>query len=328
MIIFGQGAIRAHPYVLDEVAAAHEQDRELALRQFDEALFGHISFAMSNAARSLVFGITGGIGIHAPPGAETRRYYQQLTRFSANFALAADMAMGMLGGSLKRREKLSGRLGDVLSLMYLCSATLKRFEDDGRPAEDLPLLHWSMQDALYRTQQALDGVVQNFPNRLMRWLLGTLVFPVGLRLSPPSDHLGHEIAKLMLRPGAARDRLTEGMYLPKAHAPSPHLNPLPHAGEEANESLRNLFIYDENDAIGALEAALASTLECEPLQAELEKARKAGKLKALEELLRISEARDIGLIDAEQALLLERDYALRRKVIMVDDFAADELRVG
>jgi acyl-CoA dehydrogenase len=298
MIIFGQGAIRAHPYVLKEVAAAHEQDRERALQQFDEALFGHISFAMSNAARSLVFGITGGLGIHAPPGAETRRYYQQLTRFSANFALAADMAMGMLGGSLKRREKLSGRLGDVLSLMYLCSATLKRFEDDGRPAEDLPLLHWAMQDALYRIQQALDGVVQNFPNAAMRWLLGTLVFPVGLRLSPPSDRLGHEIAKLMMQPGAARERLTGGMYLPA----------------------------DENDAIGALEAALASTLECEPLQAGLEKARKAGKLKALEELLRIAEARDIGLIDAEQALLLERDYALRRKVIMVDDFAPEALR--
>ncbi|HCI12858.1 MAG: acyl-CoA dehydrogenase [Gallionellales bacterium GWA2_60_142] len=300
MIIFGQGAIRAHPYVLKEVAAAHEQDRERALQQFDEALFGHISFAMSNAARSLVFGITGGLGIYAPPGAETRRYYQQLTRFSANFALAADMAMGMLGGSLKRREKLSGRLGDVLSLMYLCSATLKRFEDDGRSAEDLPLLHWSMQDALYRIQQALDGIVQNFPNPAMRWMLGTLIFPVGLRLSPPSDRLGHEIAKLLMQPGAARDRLTAGMYLPT----------------------------DEQDAIGALEAALASTLECEPLQAELEKARKAGKLKALEELPRIAEARDIGLIDAEQALLLERDYALRRKVIMVDDFAPDELRAN
>jgi acyl-CoA dehydrogenase len=126
------------------------------------------------------------------------------------------------------------------------------------------------------------------------------VFPVGLRLSPPSDRLGHEIAKLLMQPGAARDRLTTGMFIAR----------------------------DENDAIGALDAALASTLECEPLQAELEKARKAGKLKALEELPRIAEARDLGLIDAEQALLLERDYALRRKVIMVDDFAPDELRAN
>lgn len=298
MIIFGQGAIRAHPYVLKEIAAAHEPDRDLAQHLFDEALFAHISFAMSNGARSLVFGITGGLGIHAPPGKQTRRYYQQLTRFSANFALAADVAMGVLGGSLKRHEKLSGRLGDVLSLMYLCSATLKRFEDDGCPEEDLPLMHWAMQDAIYRMQQALDGVVQNFPNAAIRWLLGALIFPVGLRLSPPSDQLGHEIATLLMQPGPARDRLTAGIYVSR----------------------------DEQDAVGALEAALISTLLCEPLQAELDAARKEGKLTARDELARIAEARDIGLIDAEQALQLERDYALRCKVIMVDDFSPAELR--
>ena len=300
MIIFGQGAIRSHPYVLKEVAAAHDQDRRRALHQFDEALFGHISFALSNAARSFVFGLTNGRGIPVPPGSETRRYYQQLTRFSAAFALNADVAMAVLGGSLKRREKISARLGDVLSLLYLCSATLKRFEDDGRPAEDLPLLHWAMQDALYKIQQAFDGTMQNFPNALARWILSVLTFPLGLDLSPPSDRLGHEIATLLMQPGAARDRLTAGMYLPD----------------------------DENDAVGALEAALTSTLLCEPLQAELEKALKSGKLKVLDELARIAEARDTGLISAEQALQLERDYALRRKVIMVDDFTPEQLRAG
>jgi acyl-CoA dehydrogenase len=210
------------------------------------------------------------------------------------------MAMALLGGSLKRREKISARLGDVLSLLYLCSATLKRFEDDGRPAEDLPLLHWAIQDALYGIQQALNGVMQNFPNVLLSWLLRVLIFPLGLRLSPPSDQLGHEIATLLMQPGAARDRLTAGMFVPG----------------------------DEADAVGALEAALASTLQCEPLQAKLEEARKAGKLTGLEELLRISEAREKGIINAEQALQLERDYALRRKVIMVDDFAPEELRGG
>jgi len=300
MIIFGQGAIRSHPYVLKEVAAAHDQDRRRALHQFDEALFGHISFALSNAARSFVFGLTNGRGIPVPPGSETRRYYQQLTRFSAAFALNADVAMAVLGGSLKRREKISARLGDVLSLLYLCSATLKRFEDDGRPAEDLPLLHWAIQDALYNIQQALSGVIQNFPNALARSTLSALIFPLGLRLSPPSDSLGHEIAALLMRPGAARDRLTAGMYL---------------SG-------------DENDAVGALEAALDSTLLCEPLQAELEKAHKTGNLKALEELPRILEARDQGIITAEQALQLQRDYALRRKVIMVSDFASEQLRAN
>ena len=333
MIIFGQGAIRSHPYVLKEIAAAHDRNHQRALHQFDEALFGHISFALGNAARSLVFALSNGRGIPAPPGGETRRYYQQLTRFSASFALSADVAMAVLGGSLKRREKISARLGDVLSMLYLCSAALKRFEDDGRPAEDLPLLHWAMQDALYQAQQAFDGVIRNFPNAPARWMLGALTFPLGLRLSPPADYLGHQIATLMMQPGAARDRLTAGIYLPKVHdktrhALSPHLNPLPPAGEEANESLREFYVYDEQDAVGALEAALASTLACEPLQAELEKARKVGQLRSLEELPRIVEARDLGIITAEQALLLERDYALRRKVIMVDDFAPDELRAG
>ena len=300
LMIFGQGAIRSHPYVLKEIAATHEQDHSRALHQFDDALFGHISFALSNAARSLVFGLTNGRGIPAPPGGVTRRYYQQMTRFSAAFALSADVAMAVLGGSLKRHEKISGRLGDVLSMLYLCSATLKRFEDDGRPAEDLPLLHWAMQDALYKIQQAFSGVIQNFPNSLVRGLLCGLIFPLGKHLSPPSDHLGHEIATLLMQPGAARDRLTAGMYLSR----------------------------DEQDALGALESALMSTLACEPLQAKLEEARRAGKLKALDELARIAEARDTGMISAEQTLQLQRDYALRRKVIMVDDFAAEELRAG
>ncbi|MFZ2301618.1 MAG: acyl-CoA dehydrogenase [Gallionella sp.] len=333
MIIFGQGAIRSHPYVLKEITAVHDPDHRRALRQFDEAFFGHIGFALSNMARSLVLGLTGGRGISVPEGDETRRYYQQLTRFSTAFALSADVAMAALGGTLKRREKISARLGDVLSQMYLCSATLKRFEDDGRPAEDLPLLHWAMQDALYNIQQALSGVIQNFPNALARSMLGALIFPLGLRLSPPSDSLGHEIAALLMQPGVARDRLTAGMYLPKAHdktrhAIFPHLNPLPLAGEEANESLRETWIYDENDAVGALEAALASTLACEPLQAELEKAHKAGSLKALDELSRISEARNEGIITAEQALQLQRDYVLRRKVIMVNDFVSEQLRAS
>jgi acyl-CoA dehydrogenase len=300
LMIFGQGAIRSHPYVLKEIAAVNDHDRNRALHQFDDALFGHLTFALSNAARSLVFGLSGGRGMATPQGAETRRYYQQLTRFSAAFALSSDIAMAVLGGALKRREKISGRLGDVLSQLYLCSATLKRFEDEDRPAEDLPLLDWAMQDSLFHIQQAFDGVIRNFPNALMRHLISALVFPLGKNFSPPSDHLGHKVAALLMQPGAARDRLTSGMYIPD----------------------------DEQDAVGALEAALASTLACEPLQLTLLQARKDGKLKALDELSRIAEARDQGFISAEQALQLERDYALRRKVIMVDDFAPEHLRAA
>ena len=181
--------------------------------------------------------------------------------------------------------------------MYLCSATLKRFEDDGRPAEDLPLLQWSIQDALYRIELAFSGVIENFPNVLLRSLLCLLIFPTGRHAKPPSDYLGHQVADLMMKPSAARDRLSAGMFISK----------------------------DEQDAVGALEAALISTLAIEPLQMVLHEARKAKKIKALDELQSIAEACDAGIITAEQAAQLERDYALRRKVIMVDDFAPEQL---
>ena len=298
MIIFGQGAIRSHPYVLKEIQAANDTDPKRAVHNFDKALFGHISFSLSNAVRALLFGITGGRGLAVPKGNETRRYFQQMTRYSAAFALAADVAMLVLGGTLKRREKISARLGDILSQLYLCSAALKRFHDAGRPADDLPLLHWAMQDALHRIQDAFDGVLQNFPSRFAALLMRVLIFPTGRCLAPPSDKLGHQVSALLMQPGAARDRLTAGMYLPT----------------------------DENDAVGALEAALHSTLQCEPLQAKVDAARKAGQIKAWDELTHIAEARALGIITAEQALLLQRDHALQRKVIMVDDFAPEELR--
>jgi acyl-CoA dehydrogenase len=300
LMIFGQGAVRSHPYVLKEMQAAHDQNAERASLNFDKAFFAHISFSLSNAVRSVLYGLSGGRLIYVPTGAPTHRYYQLLTRYAASFAFAADIAMLVLGGGLKRKEKLSARLGDVLSNLYLCSAVLKKFEDDGRPKADEPLLHWAMEDGLYRIQTAFDGVMQNFPNRLFALLLRLVVFPLGQCRKPPSDDRGHQVAALMLKPGDARDRLTVGMYIK----------------------------HDEQDAVGALEAALASTLACEPLQAKLDKEAKAGKLTAMDEMSRIAEAREAGFINPEEAIQLERDYMLRRKVIMVDDFASEELKAG
>jgi acyl-CoA dehydrogenase len=284
--------------VLREINAAHGKELKGALRDFDAALCGHVGFVLSNAVRSLLFGLFDGRGISVPP-VENDRYYQRLTRYSAAFALAADAAMLMLGGSLKRREMISARLGDVLSQLYLGSALLKRFEDEGRPQEDLPLLRWAMQDALYKIETALDGVLQNFPSRVAAFVLRRLIFPLGRRVRVPSDKLGHEAASLLLKPGATRDRLTAGMYLPA----------------------------EKDDPIGALEAALHSALECEPLYAKMETARKARKIggKALQEAQRVAEAREKGILSAEEAELLERDLALQRKVIMVDDFAPAQL---
>ncbi|MEK7843146.1 MAG: DUF1974 domain-containing protein, partial [Pseudomonadota bacterium] len=199
-----------------------------------------------------------------------------------------------LGGALKRKEKLSARLGDMLSLLYLCSATLKRFEDDGRPAADLPLLHWSIQDALYHLQQAFDGLLDNFPNRIAAWTLRLLVFPLGKPYSPPSDELGHKVATLLLEPGEARDRLTAGIYVPTS----------------------------ADEPLGVLEQALQCAVVCEVAEAKVRAAVKAGLVSAQGDG-KIAAALQQGVITAVEAESLENMKSLRRSVIMVDDFPAD-----
>ena len=166
LIIFGQGAIRCHPYVLKEIAATREPDRGARRRRRSTTRCSATcaSRCPTSRARSSM-GLTGSHFVGVPRGVapETRRYYQQLTRFSAALAFLADVSMGTLGGALKRKEKLSARLGDVLSMLYLCSATLKRFEDEGRQAADAPLMHWAIWDAMFKAQNAFEGVISNFP---------------------------------------------------------------------------------------------------------------------------------------------------------------------
>ncbi|CAH2923839.1 MAG: Acyl-CoA dehydrogenase [uncultured Paraburkholderia sp.] len=206
LIIFGQGAIRCHPYVLKEMSATREADRAQALRHFDDAFFGHLGFTLSNVVRSFVYGLSGGAFIATPRAAHAplHRYYRAATRMATVFALLADVSMFVLGGDLKRRERISARLGGMLSQLYLISATLKRFEDEGRQEDDLPLVRWGVEDSLHRAQQALDGVLANYPNRLAAGLARVLAFPFGLPYREPSDRLGSEIAQLMQTPGAAR----------------------------------------------------------------------------------------------------------------------------
>lgn len=302
MIIFGQGAIRAHPFTLREIDAAWDQDKKRGLRTFDEALTGHIVFTFRNAFHSLIYGFSTRLVKDIPQNVthETVNYYRQLTRFSAAFALLTDIAMLKLGGALKRRERLSARLGDILSMMYLCSATLKRFEDDGRPAADLPLLHWSVQDALYRTQQAFHEFLLNFPvSRTTRGLLRFIVFPRGMRCLPPADSLSHEVARLILTPGEVRDRLTAGIYLPE----------------------------QDNEPLALLKKALACTIDCEPIEARLRQAVKDKAITAHEHE-QINQALAQGIITSKEAASLEQMKTLRRRVIMVDDFPADLRQTG
>ena len=297
LIIFGQGAIRCHPFVLREISAANDTDPTRASSAFDLALFGHIGFVLSNMARTFVMGLCGSHCARVPSGVapETRRYYQQLTRFSAALAFLADISMGVLGGALKRKEKLSARLGDVLSMLYLCSATLKRYENEGRQADDAPLMHWAIWDAMFRAQNAIEGVISNFPGRMLSSLLRTMVFPLGRPYVVPSDKLGHEVARLLIEPSATRDRLTAGMHLPA----------------------------DEAEALGAIELALTATLAAEPVEARMREAFKAGRFSAAPGADRGAAAVAAGVISADELTLLQRASELAARVIRVDDFAQD-----
>lgn len=295
MIIFGQGAIRGHPYVLREIAATREPDATKALRDFDAAFFGHLSFVAANKARALWMGLTGARFVSTPGDAHTRRYYQQLTRLSSAFAWASDVAMLVLGGSLKRRERLSARLGDILSLLYLASAALKRYQDQGRPADDLPLLHWSLQDALQRIEDAFYGLFQNLPGRFIGGALKRVIFPYGREFLPPGDGLGHEAADLLLAPNPARERLTAGVFVSK----------------------------DADDPVGALEAALRAVIDAEETEARIRSAHKSGTIdgRFMDELL--AAALEKGVVSRAEADVLERARQLRRNVVMVDDFPQD-----
>ena len=302
LIVFGQGAIRCHPYVLKEIAATRETNRATALRDFDAALFGHIRFVLANTARTLVMGLTGShfVGVPANVAPETRRYYQQLTRFSAALAFLADVSMGVLGGALKRKEKISARLGDILSMLYLCSATLKRYEDEGRQAADAPLMHWAIWDAMFKAQNAFEGVISNFPNRFIAAVMRRLVFPLGRPYVVPSDRLGHEVARLLVEPSATRDRLTAGMATPKS----------------------------DDDPVGLVDHALTAVIAAEPVESKLRAAIKGGRFSAALEpgedaFVLVERARAAGVISDEEAATLALAHELAAKVIRVDDFAQD-----
>ena len=268
--------------------------------RFRRALFGHLRLSLGNGLRLLERADRFALR-HLPVGIapENRRYYQQLTRFSAAFAFLADVSMLVMGGDLKRKEKLSARLGDILSLLYLSSAALKRYEDEGRQQADLPLLNWSIWDAMFQAQNAFEGVISNYPIAFAAWLLRRVIFPFGRPYVIPSDKLGHEVAKLLIQPCATRDRLSAGMYLPR------------------NEAVA------EADAVGVIELALAATMAAEPIDAKIRAAQKAGKINGQDAAQLARHACESGLISRAELSLLERRAVLRDKVIRVDDFPQD-----
>ncbi len=215
MIIFGQGAIRCHPFVLAEMEAAADTDERAGLAEFDRLLFRHIRYTSANAARALLHGVSGARFAAAPCSGDLGYYYRQLTRMSAAFSFLADTALLLLGGELKRRESLSARYGDVLSHLYMASAVLKRFEDDGAPAADRPFVDWAVSDSLSIIQERLLAILDNFPSRVLGKLLKALTFPLGRPYRGPSDAVTQQLAEILLSSSASRDRLTRGMFVPE-----------------------------------------------------------------------------------------------------------------
>jgi acyl-CoA dehydrogenase len=292
MIIFGQGAIRCHPYVLEEMTAAQNND----VNAFDKLLFKHIGHVGSNKMRSLWLGLTNGLTSATPTKDSTKRYYQYMNRLSANLALLSDVSMAVLGGSLKRRERISARLGDILSQLYLASSVLKRYEDEGRNEADLPLVHWGVQDALYQAEQAMDDLLRNFPNAFVAGMLRVVIFPLGRRYDAPSDKLDHKLAKIMQIPSATRSRIGRGQYL----TPS------------------------EFNPAGLLEEALMDVMAAEPIHLRI--CKETGRnlsFTRLDEQAKQWLAE--GKINAEEAAVLTKAEASRLRSINVDEFEPEEL---
>jgi acyl-CoA dehydrogenase len=298
LIIFGQGAVRCHPFVLKEMNAARDPDRSRGVEAFDAALFGHIGFAISNAVRSFVMALTFARWQRAPDRGPTRRYYQHIVRFSASFAFAVDVAMLSLGGYLKQKENLSARLGDVLSCMYLASMVLKHYNDQDQPPEDLPMVEWACRHLLYAAQEQLHAFLRNFPNRLLAGLMRAAIFPRGLTYSAPSDRLGRTLAELVTQPTQARERLARFAYT--------RLEP--------------------GNPLGLLQEALLLAASTEPLERRIRvDGVKTGRVTALDLPGRIEQALAAGILsEAEAAALREYDRKVM-ELVRVDDFEPHEL---
>lgn len=300
MMIFGQGAIRCHPYVLKQMNALQISDKRKRLDAFDKALWGHIGLSIGNAVRSWVLGLSFSRFAAVPGDRRTKKYYRKLSRYSAAFAFLADVCMLTFGGKLKQKEYISARLADVLSQLYISSAMLKRFEDQGRPAADQAVLSWAYHDSIYRMQEALRGIIDNFPNPVMQFMLSMIIFPFGKRERKPNDRLNHKVAQLLINPCETRDRLTDGVY--RKNRPG--------------------------HTIGLMEDLLPRVIATEPLERKILKALRQGQLEGYTPAEQVADAVNKGILTETEAEMLNAVRADVFKVISVDDFPSEELRAG
>lgn len=302
LIIFGQGAIRCHPYILQEMEAVREADAEKGMAKFDRILFSHIGYSISNFAKAVGYGVTHAALCSAPAGAgKVAKYYKHLTRMSTGLAFASDIAMLILGGELKRRERLSARLGDVLSSLYLASAVLKYFEDNQKENADIPFVEWALETCLFNIQTAFVEFCQNFPNRLLGRLMKWTLFPIGCHYKQPSDHCTRQVAGEMMKDSAFRERITRYCYIGK----------------------------EETDPTGRMEHAFRQVLEAEPAEKKLQEAvqkKQIPKKLALGEQIEI--AVRLKILTASEAEMLRRAHVAYLDALQVDEFAPGAFRRG
>lgn len=290
LIVFGQGAIRAHPFLIEELHALDERDPHVALKKFDGAFFGHVGFVISTLARSFWQALSAGHLINAPGDRYERRYFQQLSRLCAAFALVSDVALLTLGGSLKRREMLSGRMADTLSHLYLGSAVMKRYHDQGRKPDDHALVDWSMAHNLHGAEESLINFLTNFPYRPIAWLLKLLLFPWGRQCALPNDRTTLQAANLLMEPSAARERLTGGIYMPT----------------------------DKTQPMAMLEEACLQSIACEDAERLVREFARSNGITTSDEI--IAQAVAARVITSMEARRIQQTRKLCYQVIQVDDF--------
>ena len=297
LMIYGQGAIRCHPYVLAQMRAAHINDQRAALKQFDAALTGHIGFFLSNIVRTAWLGLSRAYFVSVPNVKQLRHYMRQLSRFSAILSFISDFSMLVFGSNLKNKERMSARLGDIFSLLYLSSAVIKRFHDEGEHANDAPLAKWALQDCLFKMQQTTTRLIANFPKRWQRSVLRWLIFPSGYYLCPPSDADEHTIAQCLLKQSDTRARLCKGVYM----------------GNSAS------------NPISQLEEALNEIIAAEPIEKQLKDDMKSQNKShlPLSEQVELAVKRQL-ISPVEGEILLAASLA-RHQAICVDHFSLAEL---
>jgi acyl-CoA dehydrogenase len=286
LIIFGQGALRAHPFAYKEVEAVEKND----LQGFDRAFWGHIGHVVRNLFRFILLSLTRGRLVMSPVSGPMGRYYKKLAWASAAFAFMSDLAMGTLAAKLKFREKITGRFADALANMYLATAVMRRWEAEGSRSEDLPYVYWSLDYCFHGISEAFDGIYANMRLKALRLL--HRFNPMSL---PPSDRMGTRVATLMQTPGEQRDRIFNTVHMPKG----------------------------ENEQLNKLEHAFKLSVDADNINAKIRKAVHQKKLtkKPMAELIRDAAAQ--GIITALEAKTIEESEVKRNAVIQVDDFGLE-----